>query len=220
VYVLDAAATSFARQLYGSLATWRTLAPMVEGQEGNGPVLGSDDRIYFPGGYRNGVTVNFVQAYDPATDRWTEVAPTSQPRGYSGVVTLRDGRIAVLGGYGMGGTILSNVELYDPSTNRWSAEASLPGALTAMGVVLASDDLVHVVGGYNGTSNVATHYAFDPVSGSVRILAPLPVGRSHFRLVEAPTGTLLAIGGRQTTTAGPTQVATVSAYSLAANAWR
>lgn len=208
-YVLDAAASS-----------WRALAPMPTSRLGACAAVANDGRIYVMGGLISSTgpstTTNVVEVYDPATDRWGTAAPMATARVYSGVATLADGRIAVFGGGNIGGTgAPSSVEFYDPVTNRWTDGPPLPAGLSGVGSHAASDGLVHLVGGYSSSGYVATHYAFNPVTGTYRTLAMLPSARYNLGLVEAPTGRLLAIGGR---TAGA--VTTVSSYSIATDTWR
>lgn len=60
---------------------------------------------------------NECEAYDPKSDRWTSLAPTSQRRSRAGVVVLNR-QIYALGGYN-GTKDLSSGECYDPLCDTW-----------------------------------------------------------------------------------------------------
>ena len=64
-----------------------------------------------------------VYISDAKTATWTAVAPMPLARAWGAALTLRDGRVLVLGGTTKAGPTAS-AELYDPTTNRWS-EAQL-----------------------------------------------------------------------------------------------
>jgi hypothetical protein len=73
---------------------------------------GCDGRIYAIGGYNGSIILNTVEAYDPATNAWTTVAPMPTARWLLAAATGSDGRIYAIGGYN--GSILNTVEAYRP----------------------------------------------------------------------------------------------------------
>jgi len=116
--------------------TWRERAPMPTPR--NHAVAGSaNGKVYVIGGRLGAAFMNpggsnnigVVEAYDPATDSWSQGLarmPTARSAGAAGVY---GGRIYVTGGeyqdYRMMATLRS-FEAYDPMTNTWQTLPSLP----------------------------------------------------------------------------------------------
>jgi N-acetylneuraminic acid mutarotase len=72
-----------------------------------------------------------VDAYDPATNKWSKVASLPQPRSHMSASTLVvDGRIVVIGGSTTSFEALSSIVNYNPSTNQWRSQTPLPGPLS------------------------------------------------------------------------------------------
>lgn len=68
-----------------------------------------------------------VHRYDPATDRWTEVAPLPKPRNHASSATfVLNGRIVIVAGQMTHGSSIADVTAYDPATDRWTALTPLP----------------------------------------------------------------------------------------------
>ena len=133
-------------------------------------------KIYLLGGrvasmaVSNGSTIDIVEEYDPATDRWGFLKlrmPT--PRDSAMAVTYQN-RIHVIGGQSI--TAISNSvsrahEVYDPASNTWTPLPNLPLARHGMTGALIGNRL-HVVGGHITAAfqggeplNVDTHDAFE-----------------------------------------------------------
>jgi N-acetylneuraminic acid mutarotase len=130
---------------------WETLPPMPTPRDHFAAVaLGG--RFHAIGGRRltgnAGPNVGVHEVFDPATGRWSTLAPLPTPRSGHGAGTLR-GRIQVFGGEGNPnrpeGTFAENEE-YDPETNTWAALApmALPRHGTGGAVI---GDLLFVPGG-------------------------------------------------------------------------
>jgi N-acetylneuraminic acid mutarotase len=96
---------------------------------------GGSTRVYAVGGRSAGIDTNTtrVEAYNPATRRWTRVAPLPEARGGTGAAFL-NGRVVSIGGEQPQGTIRS-VYSYDPRANRWRRLADLPTPRHGLGVV-------------------------------------------------------------------------------------
>ncbi len=112
---------------------WQTLAPLPSPRNHLGSI-GLNGKAYAIGGqeeeYEGTTNKNTVEAYDPATDSWTTLAPMPTKRGHisSSVVNV-DGKIFVIGGSvdnGSGGAPSNAVEIYDPATNTWKTTTGLP----------------------------------------------------------------------------------------------
>jgi len=122
---------------------WEPRAPLPEPR---GHLAGAvlDDTIYAIGGQFNHDDdrrdVTFVHAWDPASDRWREVAPLPQRRSHHELSTFAyEDRILACGGRSEPGTHRGNTldfcVAYEPETDRWTEELTLPRALLAPVVV-------------------------------------------------------------------------------------
>jgi len=102
-----------------------------------------------------------TERYDIATDTWTRVSDTPNPRGGFGS-TVAGGRIYTFGGE-YPWTTLSAVERYDPQTDRWDVIGSLPES--RHGIIAGTiDGRIHLVsGGRRPRVSVSTiHRVFEP----------------------------------------------------------
>ena len=129
--------------------------------------LGS--RLYVGGG-----SSNRVFSYDPAFDRWNEVASSAFVHGGTPAAAVLNGRILVAGGSG-GGMVGNEVEAYDPVTDGWSPLAPMSCARnhTAGGVIGGQ---LYVAGGRPGNQTCLEGY--DPAADTWSLKAPMPTGRS------------------------------------------
>jgi N-acetylneuraminic acid mutarotase len=99
-----------------------------------------------------------VYMSDAKTGTWTAVAPMPLARAWGAALTLRDGRVLVLGGTTKVGATAS-AELYDPTTNRWSeAQPMLHAHGSGLTATLLRDGRVLVLGG----GRTAGAELFDP----------------------------------------------------------
>jgi N-acetylneuraminic acid mutarotase len=116
----------------------------------------ANGKIYLLGGrlasmaVSNGSTIDIVEEYDPATDRWGFLKlrmPT--PRDSAMAITYQ-GKIHVIGGQSIN-AISNSVsrahEVYDPATNSWTALPNLPVGRHGIAGGLVGNRL-HVVGGH------------------------------------------------------------------------
>ncbi len=189
-----------------SLGHW-SLGPPLPTPRSEVSVVALGNRIYVIGGYapagphpaaldvsgRVDVDEPLVQAFDVATQQWSQRAPL--PRGLNHVgVTSYAGRIYAFGGFERQNRApVSNAYVYDPQSNTWSAIAPLPRALGSISVAVLGDK-IHLVGGRD-VHSVGLHEVYDPRTNTYALAAPLPVGRDHMGLV-AYGGKMYAIGGR------------------------
>ncbi|MEW5854633.1 MAG: SprT-like domain-containing protein [Myxococcota bacterium] len=126
---------------------------------------------------------------------WVPVVGTCVARARGHTVTkLRDGRVLVTGGLGVGG-FLNEVDLYTPARKAWQLAAPLPEPRVNHSACLLSDGQVLVVGGSRGrVAERCPALVYDPVRDAWRqaaapqrafsdtrtpvICAPLPGGRA------------------------------------------
>ena len=85
-----------------------------------------------------------VEAYDPATDRWTAKSRMPSRRGGLSSTVLA-GRVHTFGGETRS-SVFSNHEVYDPATDRWTTAPSLPTARHGLGAATVGGR-IYVIGG-------------------------------------------------------------------------
>ncbi|MNX12161.1 N-acetylneuraminate epimerase [compost metagenome] len=73
-----------------------------------------DGKLYVAGGVgTDGVTLDSVEAYDPATNRWTPMAPMIAPRAHLGLAA-HAGHLFAVGGYDPQGLMRRDVNVFRP----------------------------------------------------------------------------------------------------------
>jgi N-acetylneuraminic acid mutarotase len=112
---------------------WKTAAPLINPRNHlAGTAL--NGKVYAIGGqhlWDEEHPLAEVDAYDPATNKWSKVASLPQPRSHMSASTLVvDGRIVVIGGSTTSFEALSSIVNYNPSTNQWRSQTPLPGPLS------------------------------------------------------------------------------------------
>jgi len=163
---------------------------------------GADGRIYAIGGGRHHQAVRTVEAYDPATDAWSRVAPLGIARRGPGAVLGSDGRIYAIGGYDSQRQGVTTVEAYDPATGHWEPVAPMKGrhALNEVGAARGPDGRIYAVA--VGTGSVRwpvphTLEAYDTSSDTWTPLRP-PEGSYYdgaiLALVAAVDGRIYVLG--------------------------
>ncbi len=160
-----------------------------------------------------------VEAYDPASDRWTAKAELPVPLHHTGAASV-GGRLYVIGGFHP--TLVSvwdpvaSLYIYDPETNAWREGPPMPTARGALAVAEHAGRL-YAIGGYGKAGNTAAVEVYDPATNRWTALAPLPTARDHLAAV-ALGGRLYAIGGRLERDYGR-NLAVTEAYDPAADRW-
>jgi N-acetylneuraminic acid mutarotase len=164
---------------------------------------GHDGRIYAIGGIDPAFNVyGEVDAYDPASNAWTPVAPLPGPRWDAAAAVGLDGTIYAIGGYGgpgQGSQVASAVA-YDPLTNQWTTLAPLPQGLAETGATTAPDGRIYVAGGQifkPATRKLAATNlveVFNPATGGWKSGPKLPYRRDEHAFVTSGSQ-LLLIGG-------------------------
>lgn len=135
-------------------------------------------------------TLSFTTA--PATDLVTSalIQHSSSP-----AVTLRDGRVLVIGGKGPTPLAVAACYLYDPASGAVSAAGSLNTARLGHSAVLLADGKVGVIGGHSGASVVTTVEVYDPATNAWTT-GPTTLGRTTQQsVVPISGGRWLAVGG-------------------------
>jgi N-acetylneuraminic acid mutarotase len=110
-----------------------------------------------------------VDAYSPATDSWTPLAPLITTRYLHTATKLDNGKVLVVGGVLLTtttGTLLASAELYDPASNTWSPAGSLATPRSEHSAVLLANGKVLVVGGEDGGPPLYSAELYDPATNS------------------------------------------------------
>jgi len=159
-------------------------------------------RVYVIGGFGStGEPVDIVEAYDPATDEWRNVAPLPIALHHPAAAVV-DGRLFVVGGY-TGGRV------------RWTPANGMPTARDHLAAV-GFEGRVWAIGGRE--SFLGTQYAnveiYDPSTDSWRTGAPLPSARGG--LAAAALADRIFVFGGET----PFRIWNATEmYDRALNAW-
>jgi kelch-like protein 17 (actinfilin)/kelch-like protein 20 len=180
--------------------TWNTAAPMPTARCCLAAVPAPDGRIYAVGGamMHNNVfrPLDTVEAYNPATNAWSAVAPLPAPRMGLAAATGSDGRIYVMGGADLIGGILSTVEAYNPSTNRWTAVAPMPTARSSLTAVTGSDGRIDAIGGFDSSFSVLTTVeSYDPATNTWSAAPSMPTPRCCLAAAPGPDNRIFVLGG-------------------------
>jgi serine/threonine protein kinase/N-acetylneuraminic acid mutarotase len=173
--------------------SWEAKAPMpsVRGLMALGEINGT---IYAVGGMEgDSVFLANNEAYDPATNKWTQKArmPTARAmRGTNNAVV--DGKLYVIGGNPRGQCTNVN-EVYDPATDTWTAKAPMPTARCHVAVV-ALNGLIYAIGGNTNTAFSSLVEVYDPTTDSWSRAPSLQTPRQEIA-VGVIDGIIYAVGG-------------------------
>ena len=198
----------------GVAGTWTEAAPMLLYRSEHGAaVLGG--KIYVVGGFSGDSNIfrkvaNEVEVYDPAANRWANVAPLPDALHHLGM-TATAGALYVTGGYLPSGEAVTSTWIYSPSDDEWRRGANMPVARAAHASV-AINGKVYVIGGAGDVSTSLWEY--DPATDRWRTDLPkMAVAREHLA-ATALDGKLYVVGGRF-----PGNLTALEVYDPAANLW-
>jgi N-acetylneuraminic acid mutarotase len=215
--------------------TWSSKAPMLSKRGGLAAAI-SHGKVYAIGGCAlgasdpvncdfNGISLNSIEAYAPATNVWKSKAPMPTARADLAAVTGLDGKIYVMGGWNVRNgfndpVALDTVEAYDPVTNTWATKAPMPTARYWVSAARGSDGRIYAYGGVDTTTNaLSTFEAYDPSTNTWATLPGLFLSGSATAAVGAAFlgGKVYVIGGSD---ADYVPHRNVESYSLATGTWK
>jgi hypothetical protein len=130
---------------------WQPRAPMLHGRNHlSGAAV--NGKIHAVGGqYRHDfapLDLDLHEAYDPATDSWTRLAPLLRPRSHSEPGTfVHEGLIIIAGGRSNQTQVLYDIDAYDPVSDRWRSLPALPIPMRAPVAKLVGDRIIAGAGG-------------------------------------------------------------------------
>ena len=161
--------------------------------------LAKDERVVMAGGVEwwndQWLPVNRVDVYRTATRSWSMGAPLNEARSDQAAVTLKDGRVMVIGG-NFNTTFLRSVEIYDAATNIWKLAAQLPRPRTQHTAITLRDGTVLVLGGVDSDGGATdTTFFYDPATDKWSDGPRMTVPRLQQATVMLPSGDVLLAGG-------------------------
>jgi hypothetical protein len=207
---------------------WSFVAPLQTPRNRATAVTGGDGRVYAIGGQEPSTPCNVavnavssVEAYSPATNSWTYVAPMLVARQFAGATTGTDGRIYVFGGRDGTGSLLSDDEVYDPTANVWTEIAPMPEPRAQTAVAADRQGRIYLFGGDNGTGGSATVERYTPATNTWdSTVAADPAGGTLAGTgVRGPDGRIYLIGMGFRSAPPPWTGTNIMIYDPATDAW-
>jgi N-acetylneuraminic acid mutarotase len=166
----------------GGGSGWSTHAPLSLGPRQEMGVAALDGKVYVVGGIDGSrQAIATVEAYDPATDRWTQRASLPNAMHHVNLAAV-NGKLYVVGALsGTSFDAIGDTLVYDPGADAWSPLSSMPSGTErgASGVAVLDDGRIVVAGGLRGGDSVTDASVFDPGSDAWSPLQPLAVARDH-----------------------------------------
>lgn len=139
--------------------------------------------------------VDRVDVFDAKTRTWTAGAPLHNARSDHAAVTLKDGRVMVIGG-NFDARLLSSVEIYDVHSNAWTMAAPLPRPRTQHSAVALNDGRVLVAGGIDSDGGATdTTFLYDPGANAWSDGPRMTQARLQEAIAMLPSGDVLFAGG-------------------------
>lgn len=170
-------------------------------------------KIYVAGGFAgDGSSVDTVEVYDAATDRWEAAPPLPVPVNHAMAATF-DGVVYVFGGYDGTNRATRGANRLDGGT--WRSLAKMPKGRGA-GAAVAIGSQIYVVGGVESGADPATDMlVYTPGSDSWSVQPAPPTPREHLGAAGSG-GKLFVVGGRAS---GRGNFAAFEVFDPATSAW-
>jgi hypothetical protein len=194
---------------------WTTLAPTSTGRQEVSEVYSPTTKKFYVAG---GLTT-LHEAYNPATNTWTTVAPLPAALDHIQGVEL-NGLIYYIGGLSCWpGCSVGTVYIYNPSTNTFSTGASMPaGRDRGAGGVAVANGKIYYAGGLHAGVDVSWFDVYDPVANTWASLTNMPEVRDHFHAVVV-ANRFYAIGGRRSDSSLDATTPVNDYYDLGTATW-
>jgi hypothetical protein len=147
---------------------------------------------------------------------WRVTGELLAERGSPVALTLRDGRVLVMGSRGNSQSHV-DPELYEPATGRAITAGSWSGPRSGFTATHLPDGRVLVVGGFDESQSrfLTSALLFDPAGLAWTEAAPLAHARASHTATLLPDGRVLVVGG----SVGLTEFAPQEIYDPASNTW-
>ena len=164
--------------------SWKPSAPIPTPRQMLGAA--SDGKLVYAVGGTNGASdLTAVEAYDPATDKWTAMPALPLGRSDFGVA-VTDARLVAVGGKS-GGQALKSVTALDLTTATWTDLADMATARHGLAVA-AVNKTVYAIGGSTGVEDGQVTATAEALKLAPRRPQPAPQWRA---LPDAPTARLM-----------------------------
>jgi N-acetylneuraminic acid mutarotase len=214
--------------------SWKPLAASPLAGRTNHSAVWTGSKMIVFGGLARGAgcqpqcLFNDGASYDPATDRWSPIAPAPvAARSGHTAVWVQD-RMVVWGGAVEGGKASADGASYDPATDAWTGlrPAPLEARISHRGVASAQRMLVW--GGSSGEGQVGKYFAdgavYSPADNAWTPMAAFPEtreggGRDTFSSVWTGEKMLVWGGFSRNATCNPCNHEDGAIYDLASNKW-
>ena len=172
---------------------WATRAPLNQPRAAAAAAVYAGRVVVIGGRTANEEPTASAEVYNAEEDRWEPFEPLMTPREGLGAATIEE-TLYVIGGAGVGGTLLETAEVYTIVWESYTPPWSLTPARAQFGTARLGDAVV-TVGGFSDVGPLRDVTAFDPLTGSVTTIDPLPFPRGGLA-AASDNMTLYAIGGR------------------------
>jgi N-acetylneuraminic acid mutarotase len=199
-------------------ATWNQVSNMSVARTGASASALPDGRVLVVGGYDRRVTqlpnptgqafccldIQYLpqaetEIFDPTSRTWTPGPSLAHGRWGHQAITLKGGRILVVGGFDSGnpGRPLDSAELLDPATGRWTAAGSIGAPRMQFTVTPLIDGRAILAGGVSqdGLTPLRSTLLFDPATNVWSPGADLANARSGHAAAVLRDGSVLVSGG-------------------------
>jgi N-acetylneuraminic acid mutarotase len=181
---------------------WSDAGSLSVGRDPTATLL-TDGRVLVSGGIDwytdSGNVYSLAELYDPRTGKWTATGSLHTARYTHRAITLDDGRVLAVGGFGKPGAPLASPELYEPSTGRWQTTEDIPKPRLGFGLVKLRDGRVLVAGGFTGSPvkrlYLTSAVLYDPKTSHWSETQPMKVKRVGFSTTLLADGQVLVAGG-------------------------
>ncbi|EOQ95403.1 kelch repeat protein [Leptospira wolbachii serovar Codice str. CDC] len=133
--------------------------------------------------------------YKLTENQITYLGSMNKPRHQHEVVTLKNGKILIIGGYD-GRFILSDSEIYDPANNSFTTVSSLNIPRTYHTATVLNDGRVLITGGFGKQSEkLKSAEIFNPSSNSFQLINDMNFSRRRHSATLLNNGNVLIVGG-------------------------
>ncbi|XP_055617832.1 kelch-like ECH-associated protein 1B isoform X2 [Toxorhynchites rutilus septentrionalis] len=157
---------------------WFTLPKLTVPRSGLGAAF-LKGSFYAVGGRNNAPGSSYdsdwVDRYNPLTEKWRPCSPMSVPRHRVGVAVMDELLYAVGGSAGL--TYHNTVEYYDPEFDRWTLVRPMHSNRLGVGVAVVNR-LLYAIGGFDGRDRLASVECYHPENNEWTIIPPMTCGRS------------------------------------------
>jgi Kelch motif len=192
---------------------WQSRAPAsFARQEVSYVYAPSTGKLYLAGG-----DSTVQEAYDPATNSWSTVAPLPAALDHIQAVEL-NGLIYYIGGLvHWPGPAVGTVYIYDPDANNFKAGTPMPaGRERGAGGMAVFGNKIYYAGGLHEGVAVSWFDVYDTVTKTWATLPDMPEARDHFHAAVV-NGRFYAIGGRHSAINATTTVN--QAFDFGTGSW-